>query len=882
MEKQDQPANPAQPLAATDTPRRTLGQATRYGMAGALSAALLLALQACGGGDATTSATPLGAPPVQPAAAISTDCTPFPTATAAPLPLPTAEQVLGFDWGSREVTSDEVLRYMRALDDASDRVVTGEAARSVQGRALSYAIVGRADRLTPAGLEAVRSAIDRLADPSTPATTAAALAAATPAILWISAGVHGNEESGTDAALRVLYELAARQDCAAQGIRENALVVILPNQNPDGREADTRRNAYGFDMNRDWFARTQPETDGKLELMRRYRPVLHIDAHETSLKDFFFPPTADPTYHEVPRTAFGWINELYSPAIANTFRSQKIRYFHGAPYDLYAMIYGDSVPTVGFQAAGMTFEKHNGDPIATRAREHYLAMWSSLFAAAGQKDSLLTAWHAGWAEAAAQGARGDLQPNALTYDGKSLYQQLPDQGAGLVRHYFLSAADPARTPEVNRLVQRLQRMDVQVWQLRSPLAVNTFRPYGGNEGAATLPAGTYWIPMAQGQKHWIQAMLNHDPYIPVGYSYDITAWSNPLLMNVAGGSSRELLTPDATLVPPMPATAPFTVPAAVPRIGLLELSGTSGFEAAGSLRHLFEQVWKLPYRAVTADRLVSELASIDVLLVPDGSASSTLKTLGNKGQKALRTWVEQGGRYVGYLGGTELAVKTGISTAVLSNSGTAAPGTLIRVVLTPADPQTNPLAQGMDSVWLLYNDNPVMQVGQGRAAVSFPTGTLSTSGLAIGVNELTGSAAVVDEPLGQGRSVVFSFDPNFRGWTDGTQRLLWNALLGPNPAPAMATTASARLQAEETAIRSVRTLPEGGKAIRLTVQATDEDLTRTLLDRYGAEYKVLRKAERTVFVVANPDGLSREEHPYALQLLRELRTQISPIAVNLP
>ena len=29
-----------------------------------------------------------------------------------------------------------------------------------------------------------------------------------------------------------------------------------------------RRNLYGFDMNRDWFARTQPETDGKLEVVR--------------------------------------------------------------------------------------------------------------------------------------------------------------------------------------------------------------------------------------------------------------------------------------------------------------------------------------------------------------------------------------------------------------------------------------------------------------------------------------------------------------------------------------------------------------------------------------------------------------------------------------
>ena len=61
-------------------------------------------------------------------------------------------------------------------------------------------------------------------------------------------------------------------------------MVLLPTQNPDGREADTRRNAYGFDLNRDWFARTQPETDGKVELLRRYPPVLFIDAHEMSRK----------------------------------------------------------------------------------------------------------------------------------------------------------------------------------------------------------------------------------------------------------------------------------------------------------------------------------------------------------------------------------------------------------------------------------------------------------------------------------------------------------------------------------------------------------------------------------------------------------------------
>ena len=107
----------------------------------------------------------------------------------------------------------------------------------------------------------------------------------------------------------MLWELADRSDCAARRILDEAIVVILPTQNPDGREADTRRNAYGFDMNRDWFARTQPETDGKVELLRRFPPVLFIDAHEIGGEDdYFFPPNADPIYHETPDRSLGWID----------------------------------------------------------------------------------------------------------------------------------------------------------------------------------------------------------------------------------------------------------------------------------------------------------------------------------------------------------------------------------------------------------------------------------------------------------------------------------------------------------------------------------------------------------------------------------------------
>ena len=138
-------------------------------------------------------------------------------------------------------------------------------------------------------------------------------------VLWLMGNVHGDEESATDAELRVLYELADRDDCAARQILDNTLVGIIPTQNPDGREADTRQNSYGFDMNRDWFARTQTETDTKLELLRRYPGVLYVDAHEMGGNHYFFPPTADPTYHEVTPQSMDWQDYLYGGALAAEF-----------------------------------------------------------------------------------------------------------------------------------------------------------------------------------------------------------------------------------------------------------------------------------------------------------------------------------------------------------------------------------------------------------------------------------------------------------------------------------------------------------------------------------------------------------------------------------
>ena len=40
--------------------------------------------------------------------------------------------------------------------------------------------------------------------------------------------------------------------------------------------------------------------------------------------------------------------------------------------------------------------------------------------------------------------------------------------------------------------------------------------------------------MAQPQKHWIQAVLGEEPFVPFPYFYDVATWSYSLLRGLAG------------------------------------------------------------------------------------------------------------------------------------------------------------------------------------------------------------------------------------------------------------------------------------------------------------------------------------------------------------
>ena len=153
--------------------------------------------------------------------ALAATCDPFSTPPVYDPAVRTATEVLGYDFGEVQMTVADIAAYLDSVDADSDRVVTANAATSVGGLAIDYAIVGRADRVTPGALAAIRDGLQVLRDPLADAAAVEAALTSTPAVLWVAANVHGGEESGADASMHALYELAARTDCAVSGILDD-------------------------------------------------------------------------------------------------------------------------------------------------------------------------------------------------------------------------------------------------------------------------------------------------------------------------------------------------------------------------------------------------------------------------------------------------------------------------------------------------------------------------------------------------------------------------------------------------------------------------------------------------------------------------------------
>ena len=186
----------------------------------------------------------------------------------------------------------------------------------------------------------------------------------------------------------------------------------------------------------------------------------------------------------------------------------------------------------------------------------------------------------------------------------------------------------------------------------------------------------------------------------------------------------------------------------------------------------------------------------------------------------------------------------------------------------------------------MYDNNDTMtsrySVGEFPAPGS---NDFATSGLAERIDELSGTGIVADEPLRAGRVVTFAIDPNFRAWTLGTHRLLWNAITGPDPAspaearlaPANGPSCSSRPGRPNAAPRRL--------AMRFGLRSPETRLPRRgpRSVRSGLQVRTIPDGSLRIITVANVEHLGLEEsRPLSLVMSRVQEAGVTVEWASLP
>ena len=480
--------------------------------------------------------------------------------------IPTVEAVLGYAPGERITWHRDVIRYFEALAVAApDRMMITEYARSWENRELILAVVSAPGNI--ANLDAIKSNMQRLADPRiTEGDVAAQIIESQAAVTWLSYGVHGNEISSTDAAMLTAYHLLASQDDArVADIMANSVVVIDPMQNPDGRDRfihnfeiaeglvpdsdrlaaehdepwpGGRTNHYLFDMNRDWFIQTQPETQGRTAAMLQWYPVAYVDAHEMgSDGTYFFAPEAipyNPHLAEDQRASL----QLFGRNNARYFDMFGFDYFTREVYDAFYPGYGASWPSY-FGSIAMTYEQASARGLVVRqydgnelhyrytVRNHFVTSLSTAETVANNREKFLTDFYNFRVSAIEEGEGEDIRAYILPTQN--------DQAAA------------------NKLAGLLSRQDVEVSRAEAEFSAC----------GQSYEAGSIVIRTDQPAKRFIRTLLDVEVAMEAEFLaeqerrrarnlpdeiYDVTAWSLPLMMNVETHTCNRVPSGDFELI----------------------------------------------------------------------------------------------------------------------------------------------------------------------------------------------------------------------------------------------------------------------------------------------------------------------------------------------
>ncbi len=438
--------------------------------------------------------------------------------------VPTPEQVLGFKVGERPARYPEAVAYLKELARQSPRVQLLESGQTHEGRTLYYALISSEANL--AKLDEYQSRLGMLADPRKikPGTDIDDLIRDLPAAAWMMYSIHGDELSGADASLQLAYQLAAGEDTLTQMLRRELIIGIDPMENPDGRErflgqmqqwkgripnSDLqsiqhtsvwpwgRTNHYLFDLNRDWFILSQPESRARVKALREWNPQVVVDAHEMgAYNTYLFPPAREPINPHFSPILKKW-TRVFSQDQAKAFDRYGWSYYTGEWLEDWYPGYGSSYPrmrgavAILYEQAGVEgslIKRPDGTYLTYRESVHhqFVSSIANLATAARNRVGLLKDFYRMKRNVLEQSRKGG--PTAFIIDPGQNYSRL------------------------NRLIDRLLWAGVELYRAEADFTLKSARSYWETQPRShALSKGSLIIPLNQPLRPLIEAILEFDP-----------------------------------------------------------------------------------------------------------------------------------------------------------------------------------------------------------------------------------------------------------------------------------------------------------------------------------------------------------------------------------
>jgi len=741
--------------------------------------------------------------------------------------VPTPRSVLGFEPGDDRKLADwpTLLRYYRALADASDRVTYRELGKTTLGAPLIALVISSPQNLRR--LEPLRALNASLADPRTLDTNREALDALRNGrtVVLITSGIHSDEVGGSLTPAILAHRLATDTSAVTRAILDNVVVWLVPSLNPDGVSIVTRwynrtlgtpaegtdppelyHHYAGHDNNRDWYAFTQVETQLVVDSLHNvWHPQIVHDIHQqdgTGAR-LFVPPYADPIEPNVDPLLVSGANAL-GTAIAWELAAQgKTGITLATSFDAWTPARAYSHYHAGVRILSETASADLASPVTVpfdrlvegpRGPDPRRRAWNFTAPWPGGRWTLrdivgyqTAAAYAVLRHAAAEREQWLASFLAVAWRGVRGWRGWP--------YAFVIPKQGQDTVALATLLGILRRGQVEVRTAQQ----------GFTAAGQRFATGSYVVVLRQPYAAFAKALLEVQRYPdrrqypdgPPERPYDVTAHTLPLLLGVTVVEVR-----DSLRVPlSAPATPPRATPrsagpgtADAPRIGIYRSYDVT--EDEGWTRWVLD-TWKIPSvpivdSVVRAGRLKEKF---DVIVLPDQAPRDLLEGLpsrypapyaggiGEVGAQALDQFVTDGGTLVALNAASRFVVQALLLPVRNVLEGVPdeefyAPGSLFRIELD----ETHPLARGKPETGVAWFESgpafDVLDSATVRVVARYPSepARVLLSGWVLHPERVAGRAALVDVRHGAGRAILFGFRPQYRGQSQTTFRLLFNAL----------------------------------------------------------------------------------------------------------